>query len=89
MIKAMLRVIEESVPIQRIWLDTAENKDTPKTGFSGEPPDAVVTVLNTLFDDMIGRRGMSIEAAKCALLSTEPFQNYPALIAGLGGLASA
>lgn len=87
MIMAMLRVIEESVPVQRIWLDTAENKDTPKTGF-GEPPDAVAKVLDTLFADMIGRRGMSIDAAKRALLSTEPFQNYPALIARLGGLAA-
>jgi len=84
LIKAMLRVIEESVPVQRIWLDTAENKDTPKTNFSGEPPEAVATVLNTIFVDMIGRRNMSIEAAKRALLSTEPFQNYPELIAGLG-----
>lgn len=84
LIKAMLRVIEESVPVQRIWLDTAENKDTPRTGFAGEPPEAVVTVLNTLFVDMIGRRGMSIEAARCALLSTEPFQNYPKLIDSLG-----
>ena len=84
LVKAMLRVIEESVPVQRIWLDTAENKDTPKTGFSGEPPEAVATVLRTLFADMIGRRGMSVEAAKRSLLSTEPFQNYPELIAGLG-----
>lgn len=84
LIKAMLRVIEESVPVQRIWLDTVENKDTPKTNFSGEPPEAVATVLNTLFVDMIGRRDMTIEAAKRALLSTEPFQNYPELIAGLG-----
>lgn len=83
LIKAMLRVIEESVPVQRIWLDTAENKDTPKTNFAGEPPEAVATVLNTLFADMIGRRDMPIEAAKRALLSTEPFQNYPELIAGL------
>lgn len=86
LITAMLRVIEESVPVQRIWLDTAENKETPKTGFSGEPPEAVATVLNTLFVDMIGRRGMSVEAAKRSLLSTEPFQNYPSLIAGLGDL---
>ena len=85
LIKAMLTVIEESVPVQRIWLDTAENKDTPKTGFSGEPPEAVATVLNTLFADMIGRRGMTVEAARRSLLSTEPFQSYPALIAGLGG----
>jgi hypothetical protein len=89
LVKAMLRVIEESVPVQRIWLDTAENKDTPKTGFSGEPPEAVATVLRTLFADMIGRRGMSVEAAKRSLLSTEPFQNYPRLIAGLGGPGSA
>ena len=89
LVKAMLRVIEESVPVQRIWLDTAENKDTPKTGFSGEPPEAVATVLRTLFADMIGRRGMSVEAAKRLLLSTEPFQNYPVLVTGLGGPGSA
>lgn len=88
-IKAMLQVIEESVPVQRIWLDTAENQDTPKTGFSGEPPQAVSAVLNTLFVDMIGRRGLSAEAARRALLSTEPFQNYPELIAGLGCSAAA
>lgn len=37
LIKSMLRVIEETVPVQRIWLDTAENKETPRTGFEGEP----------------------------------------------------
>jgi hypothetical protein len=74
--------------VQRIWLDTAENKDTPKTGFSGEPPEAVSTVrvlLTLSTADMIGRRGMSPEAAVRALRRTEPFQNYPALVAGLPG----
>ena len=84
LVKAMLRVIEETVPVQRIWLDTAEQKETPRTGFEGEPPEAVVAVLSTLFADMIGRKGMSVESAKRALLSTEPFQNYQVLVAGLG-----
>lgn len=83
LVKAMLRVIEETVPVQRIWLDTAEHKETPRTGFAGEPPDAVVAVLETLFKDMIGRKGMTVEAAKRVLLSTEPFQNYQGLVAGL------
>jgi hypothetical protein len=83
LIKAMLRVIEETVPVQRIWLDTAENRDTPRTGFAGDPPEAVVQVLETLFADMVGRRGMSAAEARKALLSTEPFQNYPALVAAL------
>ena len=89
MVKAMLRVIEESVPVQRIWLDTAENKDTPKTGFQGDPPEAVTSVLKTLFYDMVGRRGMSVEAARRSLMSTEPFQNYPGLVAELGNADAA
>lgn len=86
LVRAMIRVVEETVPVQRIWLDTAENKDTPRTGFSGEPemaPDGVRTVLLTLFKDMVGRRGMTPEAAVRALSSTEPFQNYPKLVAAL------
>lgn len=81
--RAMLKVIEETVPVQRIWLDAAENRDTPRTGFAGEPPEAIVQVLKTLFSDMVGRRGMSAADARKSLLSTEPFQNYPALVAGL------
>ena len=81
LIRAMLRVIEETVPIQRIWLDTAENRDTPKTGFADSPSDAVTGVIETIFADMVGRRGMSPEAARQALLRTEPFQNFPALVA--------
>lgn len=83
LVRAMLRVIEETVPVQRIWLDTAENRDTPRTGFTGEPPEAVVQVLKTLFSDMVGRKGMSVSDARKLLLSTEPFQNYPAVVAAL------
>lgn len=84
MVKAMLRVIEETVPVQRIWLDTAEHHDTPRTGFSGEPTAAVIEVLTTLYEDMLERKHMSAEEAKKSLMSTEPFHNYPTLIAALG-----
>ena len=84
LVRAMLRVVEETVPVQRIWLDTAENKDTPRTGFAGEPPEAVAEVLTTLFKDMVERRGMSPELARKTLSTTEPFQNYPDIVATLG-----
>lgn len=84
LVKAMLRVIEETVPVQRIWLDTVENKETPHTGFSGEPSEAIIEVLEALYTDMVGRKGLSPENAKKSLLKTEPFQNYPTLIARLG-----
>jgi hypothetical protein len=86
LVRAMLRTIEETVPVQRIWLDTAENRDTPRTGFTAEPesaPEGVRSVLMTLFKDMINRRGISVEAALRTLSSTEPFQNYPQLVASL------
>ena len=84
LIKSMLRVIEETVPVQRIWLDTAENKETPRTGFEGEPNAAVIEVASVLFNDLIKRKGLSIEDARKSIARTEPFQKYPALIEKLG-----
>lgn len=84
LIKAMLRVIEESVPVQRIWLDTAENKETPRTSFEGEPNDAVIEIATVLFNDLIERKRMDVEDARKKLLRTEPFHKFPTLIAQLG-----
>ncbi len=83
LIQAMLRVIEETVPVQRIWLDTAEAKDTPRLGFAGEPSTEVQQVLVALFNDMVVRRNMSEELARTTLAATEPFQDYPSLVANL------
>jgi Histidine kinase-, DNA gyrase B-, and HSP90-like ATPase len=80
LVKAMLRVIEETVPIQRIWLDAAEDREAPRTGFASEPTEAVREVLLALFQDLTGRRNMSDEAAKRTLLATDPFQNYSDLV---------
>lgn len=82
-VKAMLRVIEETIPVQRIWLDTAENRESPRTGFGGSPPEEVADVLRVLFRTMVERKGMSAELARERLLHTEPFCNYPQLIADL------
>lgn len=84
LVKAMLRVIEETVPVQRIWLDTAENKETPCTGFEGEPPAAVIEVATVLFEDLMERKGLSVEEARKAMLKIEPFQKYPTLVGQLG-----
>jgi hypothetical protein len=72
------------VPVQRIWLDTAENKETPRTGFEGEPNAAVVEVASVLFNDLVERKGQSVEEARKSMARTEPFQKYPALVAKLG-----
>ena len=82
-IQAMLRVIEETVPIQRIWLDTAENHETPQSSFDTTPTEEMVEFLKILFKRMTGPQGMSDELACEHLLNQEPFNNYPELVKSL------
>jgi hypothetical protein len=83
LIISMLRVIEETVPVQKIWLDTAEQKETPVTSFASSSDQAILKVMQTLFRNLVVRKGMEIEDAKTKLACTDPFQNFPHLIAQL------
>lgn len=82
-IKVMLRVIEETVPVQKIWLDTAESHETPLTGFNGAKSNEITDVMLVMYRNMIKRKGLTVSAAKEGLLRTEPFNNYPELVASL------
>ena len=82
-IKAMLKIIEATIPVQRIWLDTTESKETPSTGFSGEPSADVMAVLDIIYRNMVLQKKLSPALAREQLLRTEPFHNYPNLIAML------
>jgi hypothetical protein len=82
-LKAMLRVIEETVPVQRIWIDTAENKDTPCTGFDKTPAEEISALMLVIYRGMVERKGYSPATAKDHLRSMEPFHAYPKLISEL------
>ncbi|WP_316206856.1 MULTISPECIES: ATP-binding protein [unclassified Bradyrhizobium] len=82
-VQAMLRVIEETVPVQRIWLDTAEARETPRTGFANEPQSEVRAVLLVMYRNLVLRKGMSPHLAREQLLHTEPFNSHPDLVAAL------
>jgi len=82
-VRAMLRVIEETIPVQRIWLDTTETRETPRTGFASEVPAEIVSVLDIIYRNMVMRKGLTSVHARQRLLVTEPFNNYPELVSGL------
>jgi len=82
-IRAMIRVIEETVPVRRIWLDTAEGRETPRTNFEGDAPAEVETVLRVVFRNLVHRKGMSPDLAREHLMQTEPFHKHPDLVAAL------
>lgn len=82
-ILSLLRLIEETVPVQRIWLDTAEDRDTPKTGFVAAPEEDVLAPLAALFRALVLHSGLTEAQARDRLSRTHPFERYTALIANL------
>lgn len=89
LVKTMIRVLEETVPVQRIWLDTMESRETPKMGFSGlaaNAPQGVIEILKTLYADMTTRGGMAPDDAVESLLRREPFNQYPEIVRSLPDL---
>ncbi|HET7410151.1 MAG TPA: hypothetical protein VFJ13_08105 [Paracoccaceae bacterium] len=69
-ILVLLRLIEETVPVQRIWLDTAEDKETPTTGFAGAPDSEVTEMLSSTFEALVKFRGLSPAEARERLSRT-------------------
>ena len=82
-VQAMLRIIEETVPVQRIWLDTSEGRETPRTGFAEEPSTELEGVLRVVYRSLVLRKDLSPELARQQLLHTEPFDSCPDLVAAL------
>jgi hypothetical protein len=80
---ALLRLIEETVPVQRIWLDTAEDKETPRTGFVEVANNEVMETLASVFEALVKFRGLSPVEARQRLGRTPPFDRFPELIENL------
>lgn len=82
-VKAMLQVVQETVPVQRIWLDTEEQKETPQNRFSNHLPENLKEVLLDLFQAMTKYQGYSKESAIDILKQTDPFQEYEEMVDSL------
>jgi hypothetical protein len=82
-IESLLRLIEGTVPVQRIWLDTAEHDEPPVSILEEEADPALVEMMEAMFDALVHSRGLSEAEARERLSRTRPFDKRPDLIAGL------
>lgn len=82
-IDAMLRIIEETVPVQKIWLDTVEKGQLQADPFAAAPPEQVRAVIGVLYRDLRMRIGLGPAEARQQLLRTEPFHAWPSLVQAL------
>ena len=74
--RALLRLLEETVPVHTILVDGAERPNEQRTPFEGAPTADVVAVATAAFD-AVRRRGVSPAAALAQVLALEPFNLYP------------
>lgn len=83
-VDTMLALLESTIPVQRIWLDTVEERTAPQQTNEAEA-QRIRPMLESLYRSLL-KRDYSPEDARQRLLRTEPFQAYPQLIAELSAL---
>lgn len=80
-VEDMLTVIESGLPIQRIWLDVAEQGDLPP--LQADMPAEEAAAMQSLYAHMRKELSLSDADARGRLLSIEPFASYPTAVARL------
>ncbi len=82
-ILATLRIIEETVPVQRIWLDTAEDRETPRNGLADAPKPEILELMSIAYTNLVEQRKLAPDEARARLLLTAPFDRFPELVSKL------
>lgn len=80
----VFKLLEATLPVQRIWIDTAEEKETPRTGFVGSSDDEILDIMRPLFQALIAYSKLSPVEARDRISRTPPFGAYGHLIDSLG-----
>jgi hypothetical protein len=75
-LRALLRLLEETIPVQQIWLTQADRPELAPKPFSGDL-EAALLVLQDVYRSL--RKSLSAEEAKSVVRNMEPFNSMPAL----------
>ena len=76
-LKSLLNILEESLPVQRIWIDSAENQSGHLKPFEGQPDKVIEECIRVFFDAYIAA-GKSSAEAWAEVASFEAFQTKSA-----------
>jgi len=78
-VESMLRLIEETVPVQKIWIDVAESEVDHAIPYEGIPDADVMVDLKKTYD-FLRQAKLNHPNAIAYLLASEPFNRYPKLV---------
>lgn len=78
-LSALLRLLEETVPVEQIWLDTAEQAQDHAAPYSGVEFQVIKADMRRVVE-FLEKTGINRKTAIERLRSVEPFDRYPKLI---------
>lgn len=84
-IRALLRLLEETVPVQQIWIDNATEPEKQSQPFDGIPSEQVIEVMLQIYR-ALRNSGMTQEQSRDRILTMEPFQHFESLVKNLSDL---
>lgn len=87
-LRALLRLVEETVPVPLVAIDHAEHPDQQAGPFEAVSPSEMRELLGVLFQ-VFRRNGMTGNEARTKLLGMEPFHHSPELIAEIESITEA
>lgn len=78
-LNCLLRLLEETVPVQQIWLDAAEQRMDHAAPYSGVDFTEIKSDMRKVLE-FLKKAGINHETAVQQLRAMDPFDRYPALI---------
>jgi len=81
-IAALLRILEETIPVSYIVVNNAEHPDSLSTPFAGVPSSQIREVMLAVYQSL-RHQGLSHQNARLRLSVMEPFDRFPELIASI------
>jgi hypothetical protein len=84
-LETVLRLLEETVPVQRIWLDAAENENGHAIAYEGLDDEVIFGDIKKTWEILLDS-GCSPEEAVLQIRTMEPFHRYPEIIDEINSL---
>jgi len=78
-LEAVLRFLEETVPVQQIWLDTADGDQDHSVPYDGISDEVILGDMKRCLE-LLTKGGCSRDEALLQIESMDPFHRYPALL---------
>lgn len=78
-VETLLRLVEETVPVQKIWLDTAESEVDHAIPYEGIDENILIEDMRKTFD-FLRQSLKDPDSVRAYMSATEPFNRYPRLI---------